>query len=390
MTHIHFVTLSRSDYSSIKPVLAAALNDKRFKVEVTAGGSHLLKRFGHTIDLIKADGIPIDHTTPFLMENDTTVEDISAAYGRAIKSFHDIFSTAAEKPDYVFVLGDRWEMQAAAMMANLLRLSIAHHSGGDITEGSADNQTRYQISRLAHLHFTALPEHTRRLLAMGEEEWRVHTVGEPALSQLHQGTDDDAFYEAVGLAPATPFALATFHPTTFDDVPFDTQIDIFLSALDRIDHHIILTAPNPDPESLNFYNRCVSYANQSEGRVVFFENLGNRHYYTAMSKAEFMIGNSSSGLWEAPSFKLPVINMGRRQDGRIRSTNVIDVDLNPRQITKAIGTVGGAPFKKALKDCTNPYVMEGGIQNMLDVMDQSAQTERLLVKKFIDPLKKDA
>lgn len=366
------------------------MKDSRFSIELTIGGSHLLNRFGHTIDMIKADGFVVDHIADFLGEDDTSSEDISAAYARAVTQFHNILSSPKNQADFVFILGDRWEMQAVATVANMLGLPVAHHSGGDITEGSADNQTRYIMSTLSHLHFTSLPEHKRRLEAMGEEEWRVHAVGEPALKQISDINDKalSNFYMKTGLSADDKFALATFHPTSFDDLPFIDQQKLFLETLDHIHHKIVLTAPNPDPASLHFYQSCIDYAASSEGRVLFFESLGSQHYYTAMRLAVFMIGNSSSGLWEASSFKLPVINMGRRQDGRVRSINVIDVDLDLASIVLALSKVNEDEFNNSLSECQNPYVMDNGLSILLDVLHKNKTHGQLLAKKFKDPLKR--
>lgn len=385
MKRLHFVTLSRSDYASTKPIIQAAIEDADLEVEVTVGGSHLLSRFGNTVKVVQDDGIKIDYLARFMEETDDTDDTMAAAYSRAVFSFFDIFSES--RPDCVFIVGDRWEMQAVATVASLMRIPIAHHSGGDITEGSADNQTRYLLTNLAQLHFTALPEHAKRLMAVGEESWRIRTVGEPALSQIErQSSSKEEFYSLVNLPVGSDFVLATFHPTTYDPMSFENQIKLFLAALDLVRGNVVLTAPNPDPGSGRFYRGLVDYCRKSNGRVRLYEHLGADNYYAAMSYARYMIGNSSSGLWEAPSFRLPVINIGSRQNGRIRSENVVDADLEVSSIQNAIKLVSSQAFRDNMKYVKNPYVRSRGIAEMLEVLKAQRDMNKLLSKKFVDPL----
>lgn len=381
MIKVAAITLSRSDYASVKPVALAMHDDPDINLCLIAGGSHSLKRFGHTIDDIKADGLEVAHRIDFLNEGDDSDADLAKAYARAVQGFVDVFTK--DTPDIVFILGDRWEMMAAATAANMLRLPIAHHSGGDLTQGSGDNQTRYVLSTLSHLHFTALSEHKARLQEIGEEPWRVHVSGEPALTMLTDyAAQVDDIYGALGIPAVQPFALATFHPTTFDDVPPDEQIDLFIKALDLIDHTIVLTAPNPDANSGSFYQRLKAYADAHEN-VFMFEALGAAKYYAAMDKAAFMIGNSSSGIWEAPSFGLPVINIGRRQDDRTRAANVIDTGFDTDDIAAALKKAKDPTFIK-IRD--NPYVQANTVQIIVDTIKAQINNPQLLAKRFVDPL----
>ncbi len=383
MKRVHFVTLSRSDYASTKPVIMAAQNDPDIDVKVIAGGAHLLERYGDTINDVRADCDDVV-IAKFLREDDNSDADMAAAYARACTEIARILTE--DTPDILFILGDRWEMQAAAGVASMLRIPIAHHSGGDITQGSADNQTRYVLSALSHLHFTALEEHARRLIAMGEEPWRVTATGEPALMGLKNFSSEiDDIHHVLGIKPASAFVLATFHPTSYDPLPPERQIDEFLKALDLISDQIILTAPNPDPGSASFADKISAYA-ATRDHVHLFESLGAARYYAAMEKAEFMIGNSSSGLWEAPSFGLPVINIGPRQDGRVRGANVVDVPLEPEAVRTAIGKISAPNFIAGAKEAQNPYVREDTLALILDKLKSAPNRKALLAKKLIDPL----
>lgn len=384
MTRVFFVTLSRSDYATLRPIALAAQEDTALDTVLVAGGSHLLSRFGHTIDSIRADGLSDIRIVDFLREDDDSDDDIAAAYARAVSGFIELLR--ANKPDFVFIVGDRWEMIAVATVASMLRIPVAHHSGGDITQGSADNQTRYVLTTLSHLHFVALDDHKKRLIHMGEEESRVTVVGEPALIGLRDVAAKVPDIRAeLGLKADAPFVLATFHPTSYDALPPQGQIEIFLKALDMVADDIVLTAPNPDPSSGSFYEIMSSYARRHP-RVHMFENLGRDRYYAAMASARFMIGNSSSGLWEAPSFRLPVVNIGNRQKGRLHGRNIVHAELNADSIQSAVVQVTQDSFRDALSDSDNPYVREDGVDIMLSVLKRPYSRDELLAKVFVDPL----
>lgn len=383
MPVISFVTLSRSDYASVRPVAQAALKDPNIDVRIIAGGSHLIARYGHTIKQIHADGLPVHATADFLKESDDQPADLAAAYSRAVDNFVRILH--AQDPDLVFVLGDRWEMLAVASAASMLQVPIVHHSGGDITQGSADNQTRYALTALSHLHLVALPEHRERLLRIGEEPWRVITTGEPALTTLsaYAACVPD-IHTRLDLSHGEPFVLATFHPTSFDLAPMEIQVDTFLKALDKINCAIVLTAPNPDASSEIFFRKYKAYA-ENRLNVRLFESLGVESYYAAMAQARFMIGNSSSGLWEAPSFKLPVINLGPRQQGRTHGNNVINTTLELNAIASAIAQAESPAFRASLSGL-NPYVLADTIPLILECLRRSYTRKQLLAKRFSDPL----
>lgn len=369
---IAIVTLSRSDYASLRPVIRAARAESAIEVKLVAGGSHLLKRYGSSIEQIEKDG-KVDAVADFLKETDDTPAELAAAYTRAVAECVRIFLKI--KPERVFILGDRWEMLAVATAAAMLQLPIIHHSGGDITQGSADNQTRYALTSLAHLHLVALEEHRKRLLAIGEESWRVITTGEPALTQLSIRIPEK---------PQEPFVLATFHPTSFDTLPPEQQIEVFLRALHAIPERILLTAPNPDAESALFLAKLKAYAAKNP-RVDLHENLGAERYYAAMATASYMIGNSSSGLWEAPSFRLPVVNIGARQQGRVHGANVIHAPLEVAAITQAIARAGAPAFRAGLTG-ENPYVRPDTMTLIIQSLKQPHDKAKLLAKRLVDPL----
>jgi UDP-hydrolysing UDP-N-acetyl-D-glucosamine 2-epimerase len=381
---VDFVTLSRSDYASMRPVALAAEKDDGFDLRVIAGGSHLLKRFGEEIHDIARDGYKNIETVSFLNEDDDTDEEMAAASARALAEMVRVFTK--ERPDRVFIIGDRWEMIPVVLAASMLRIPVIHHSGGDITQGSADNQTRYVLTTLSHLHLVALDDHARRLERMGEEVWRIFVTGEPALSSLKDHTASVPDIQALlGLSSNSPFSLATFHPVSYEGIAVEVQLEIFLQSLDSIKGDIVLTAPNPDAGAGLFYQKMLEFS-RNHKNIHFFENLGSAKYYAAMASAEFMIGNSSSGLWEAPSFGLPVVNMGERQKGRVRGKNVIDAPMKIEEIKKAIEKARNPDFKKSLLDRANPYVRDNTVSSILAAIKKDVSNDKLLAKVFVDPL----
>lgn len=388
MKKVCFVSFSRSDYTSLRPVIREALREKAFEVQVIAGGSHLLSRFGKSIDKFQEDEIPVDRLVDFLTESDDSELEIAKALGRAYPQIVDHLSSL--RPDFVFILGDRWEMLAVANAASLLKIPIVHHSGGDITQGALDNQIRYALTAQAHLHLVALDEHRRRLIAVGEESWRVVTTGEPALTEVKSLAGSAGnIHDVLGVPEDQEFVLATFHPTSFDSVSAEDQLTAFLRTLDLIDENIVLTAPNPDPGSRRFLEAYESYVSKNP-RVILHKNLGSARYYAAMANAKFMVGNSSSGIWEAPSFALPALNIGERQRDRMHAANVVDTSFDLPAIKSALEKVRSETFRASLKGLKNPYGHNETKKLILEAIQCAPARDKLLSKKFVDPLKNSA
>lgn len=387
---VDLVTLNRSEFGVVRPVWSAAQASAGLEARLVAGGSHLLARFGRTIEAVRAAGAAFgaapDAELDFLRDDDDSDAAIAAAFARAAAVFAERF--AKRPPDILFLVGDRWETLAAATAATMARVPIAHHSGGDITQGAADNQNRYAISQLAHLHLTALPEHSERLIAMGEEPWRVRCVGEPSLQHLaDRETPPDPRAE-LGLPEGAPFVLATFHPSSFDPIPPEEQIACFVEALGLIGSPILLTAPNPDAGGGHFYRVLERFVAETP-RARMVESLGERLYDAALAHADFMIGNSSSGIWEAPSYALPVLNLGRRQEGRARGDNVVDAALEPEAIRVGLSAVQGAALRERAAAGENPYFAGDCVEKILEALAAPVERDRLLAKLFVDPLRRE-
>jgi UDP-hydrolysing UDP-N-acetyl-D-glucosamine 2-epimerase len=347
------VSVSRSDWGHLVPVLDAMRAVAELELRLFVAGMHLSDEFGRTVDEIAAQGWPIVACVPMLEAVDTPA-GIATSIARGVAGFAGVY--AEHRPDLLVVLGDRFEMLAAAVAALPFALPVAHIHGGEVTEGAIDNQIRHAITKLAHLHFASAAEHGRRIAAMGEEDWRIHVVGAPGLDRVRTMTllSREDIAAELGLPAAAPWIVVTFHPVTLEYAATADHVDALLDALDKVDAALVLTYPNADTAGRLIIQRLEHFAAQS-GRVRLVRNLGDRLYLSLLRHADAMVGNSSSGLIEAPSFALPVINIGNRQRGRLRAGNVIDVPPQRDDILAAIQTAMSPAFRRRLAGQGNPY-----------------------------------
>ncbi len=382
MKRIGVVTTSRADYGSLLPILRAMQSDPEVELLLFVSGMHLSRAFGFTVREIETDGFPITDRVDMLLASDT-VQAVAKSIGIGMMGFAD--SLAHYRPDVVLIVGDRYELLAVVSVALGLCIPIAHVSGGDVTEGAIDNQVRHAISKMSHLHFVAMQAHADRLMQMGEESWRVFVTGDPALDLLYQTKllTRKELDESLGINLDPPVLLVTLHPTTLGSVPVAQEIDGLLTALSRITAAIIFTYPNADAQSEIIVKRIQDFtAGRSDARLFF--NLGQRKYYSLMAQVDLMVGNSSSGIWEAPSFRLPVVNVGQRQQGRFRAGNVIDVDGDADTIYRAIQRALEPSFRASFRALQNPYGDGQAASRVVEVLRRLTGDSRLLQKRFVD------
>ena len=312
---IGVVTVSRSDYGHLRPVLDGIRRAPDLDLVLFAAGMHLAREFGDTLRDIEADGFPIAERIEMLEDSDTP-ESVAISTGRGIGGFARAF--ARRRPDLLVVLGDRFEMLAAAVAALPFALPVAHIHGGEASEGAMDNQIRHAITKLAHLHFASAEVHAERIGRMGEEAWRIHTVGAPGLDRLAglAPLPREILARELGLPAGEPWLIVTFHPVTLEYRDTAFHVDELLAALEKTDGAVVITYPNADTSGRVIIDRLEDFASRHPGRCRLARSLGERLYLSLLSHADVMIGNSSSGLIEAPSFGLPVVNVGARQRGR--------------------------------------------------------------------------
>jgi len=380
-TKVAYVTTARSDYGPSYWLIHDLFADKRFDMTLLVGGSHLSPCHGNTIREIKAHGWPHITRVPFLgRANDLRV--IGRNAGRALIEFSNVFEQ--QRPDIVILYGDRYELLPIATAAVIHRIPIAHICGGDITEGAFDDQVRHAVTKLAHLHFPSTRNAAGRLLQMGEEAWRIQMVGDPALDHFIRGrhASADELQDLLGFMPGADTLLVTFHPATLEPEKTPKEARELASALNAYKGPIVITAPSPDPggESIR---RGFLKLQQKREQTAFVESLGSFRYRGLLSLVGAVVGNSSSGLIEAASVPVPVVNIGNRQSGRERGPNVIDVKATRHNIQKGIARALSPRFRHSLTGIKNSYGDGKATGRILAALAKMPAQQQLLNKRFI-------
>lgn len=380
MTTVGVVTTSRADYSYLRPILRGLHDSPVVEPMLIVAGTHLSDRHGRTMWEIEEDGFPIAQKVSFPMEDDRPI-GIARTTGDAVTGFAGCFESL--KPDLVLILGDRFEVHAAASAATPFLIPLAHLYGGELTYGSIDDNYRHSITKLSHLHLTSTQTYARRILQMGEEDWRVTVCGATSLDNLRDLhlLDRSALAEMVGLDLTEDPVMMTYHPTTLD--PSDRAVNNILEVLFNRAGPIIFTSPNADTGNDKIRRELERFVERHPNSVLV-EDLGPQAYFSLLSIAEVMVGNSSSGIIEAPTFGLPVINVGDRQAGRVRGANVIDVTGQTDEIAGAMQLAADERFRRELATRPNPYGdgnAAGKIVRRLENLDLGSG---LIRKRFID------
>jgi UDP-hydrolysing UDP-N-acetyl-D-glucosamine 2-epimerase len=382
MPKIAIATTSRADYSSLLPVLRLLTADADFDVRLFVSGTHLLPEFGMTIQAIEADGFPIAEKIHLPFSQDTP-DNPGFTAGQAVQQFSA--ALAQHQPDVLLLVGDRLEMLAVGYAALIARIPVAHISGGDVTEGAVDDAVRHALTKLSHVHFVSMDDHARRVRQMGEETWRVHITGDPALDTLRtlHYLNREELAAFLGLPLTPPLSLVTFHPTTLSPFPVETQIAAVLAALEHLPGTLLIGKPNVDSGHTVITKALETFVQQRENTRLF-TSLGQQRYYSLLAIADVMLGNSSSGIWEAPSFGLPVVNIGERQQGRWRAANVLDVPAyDTTAIQAALSRAFSPEFRASLKNMPNPYGDGYAAERIVQVL-KTCDYSRLLLKKFVN------
>lgn len=369
MREIGVLTTSRADFGIYQPVLERMKRSRRLKARIIASGSHLDPRFGRTVSEIEGEGYPVFRRVSCLEG------DMAAGMGRMLSGMGKLFRSW--RPDLLLVLGDRFEMLAGALASVPFQIPIAHLHGGEVTAGALDDTFRHVLSTLAHLHFAATEEAGCRLRATGEEAWRIVVSGAPALDRLNS-------FKPQPMSLPEEFILVTFHPATREPGREGAQASALIRALERLDRPCVVTAPNADPGNQDIRRRLREFCRRHP-RSRFLESAGARGYFTLMSRASAMIGNSSSGILEAASFLLPVVNIGARQEGRQRAANVIDCDAVEAEILRAARRALSPAFRRSLRGLKNPYGDGRASERIVRRLEAVALDSRLLRKEAPSP-----
>lgn len=379
---IGVVTTSRADYSGYRPLLKALQADPDICLRLYVSGMHLSPEFGLTVRAIENDGFEIAERIEVLLSSDTP-EAIAKSMGLGLIGFGQAFSKF--RPDILVVFGDRFEMLAAALAAVPFKIPLAHLGGGELTQGAIDDALRHSMTKMAHLHFVSTEDYAYRVIQLGEDPARVFVTGEPALDDIliAQQMSAEELRRRFGIDVERPFLLVTFHPVTLEFEQVEWQIDALLAALAEADLAVVFTAPNADTGHHVIRERLEQFA--AANRFVWLvENFGAQAYFSMMSLAAAMVGNSSSGIVEAASFQLPVVNIGTRQDGRVRARNVIDVGYSQAQISEGIHKALDRQFRDSLSGLVNPYGIGDASSIILKRLKSTVLGDALLKKKFHD------
>jgi UDP-hydrolysing UDP-N-acetyl-D-glucosamine 2-epimerase len=380
MRTIGVVSVARSDYGIYLPILRAIQADPELQLHLILAGMHLSPEFGMTANTVVSDGFAIADRVEMLVSSDSP-EGVAKSMGLGTIGFAQSF--ARYSPDILVILGDRFEMHAAAVAAVPFKLPMAHIHGGESTEGLIDEAMRHSMTKMSHLHFASTQFYADRIVQMGEEPWRVTVSGAPSLDNLNAFTplpakEVDAKY---GIDSSSPLLVVTYHPVTLEYEDTDRQMEELLGALDTVGIPVVFTYPNSDTYGRRVIDHIDRFTkSHPNSRAV--TNLGTRDYFTLMSRATAMVGNSSSGIIEAASFKLPVVNIGNRQRGRVHASNVIDTGYSRSEIQKAITEATSPEFKAGLDGLTNPYGDGHATERIIHQLKTVAIDERLLLKAF--------
>ncbi|MBT3391965.1 MAG: UDP-N-acetylglucosamine 2-epimerase (hydrolyzing) [Chloroflexi bacterium] len=383
MRIIGVVTVGRSDYGIYVPLLHQIQADPELRLHLIVAGMHLSPEFGMTVQQIRADGFRIDEQIEMSLSSDTP-EGVAKTIGLGMIGFSQAF--ARSRPDILIVLGDRFEMHAAALAALPFKIPVAHIHGGEITQGAIDDALRHSMTKLSHLHFVSTQEYARRVIQLGEEPWRVTVSGAPGLDNLRhiQLLTREELFAQFGIPyDEINFLVVTYHPVTLEYEHAEWQTAELLAALKIVNLPVVFSQPNADTGGRVIARMLADFVD-AHSNAYMIHNLGTQGYFSMMAHAAAMVGNSSSGIIEAASFELPVVNLGTRQAGRVRGANVIDVEYPREAVLDGIRLALSPQFRADLRGMKNPYREGEAAQIIIAALKKAQFDEKLIVKQFYD------
>ncbi len=383
MKKICVVTGTRADYGLLRWVMHEIAVAPGLQLQVTVTGAPLSPEFGLTWRNIVEDGFSIDAKVEMLLGSDTSV-GITKSLGLAVAGFAD--ALAALRPDLLLVLGDRYEILGAVAAATMARIPVAHLHGGEVTEGAFDDAIRHAITKMSHLHFVAAEDYRRRVLQLGEAPEHVHNVGGLGIDNILRLKllDRTELEESLNFKLGPRNLLVTFHPVTLEPGTSAAQMAELLAALDSLsDTRLLFTMPNADTENRQLIEMLQAFVARRPDTAKLWTSLGQLLYLSCLQQVDGVVGNSSSGIIEAPSFRIGTINIGERQRGRLRAASVIDCAPTKRAIAGALRQLFSGEFRARLPRVSNPYG-EGGAAARVAAILSACEPRTLLKKKFHD------
>jgi len=376
------VTGTRAEYGLLYWLMKEIETNSELELQIIVTGMHLSPEFGLTYKEIEKE-FKIDKKVEMLLSSDTSV-GISKSMGLAQISFADAYEEL--QPDIVVVLGDRYEIFSCVSAAMIARIPIAHLHGGETTEGAFDESIRHSITKMSHIHFTATNEYKNRVIQLGEQPARVFNVGGMGIENIKRLKllSKEEFENSIDFKLNKKNILVTFHPVTLENSTAQIQFQELLNAIDELnDTNIIFTKANSDTDGRVINSMIDEYVSKNSDKAIGFTSLGQLRYLSALQYVDAMVGNSSSGLAEAPSFKIGTVNIGDRQKGRIMATSVINCKSDKESISNAFTTLYSAKFKEDLESSINPYGDGCASAKIIEEL-KKIDLENILKKSFYD------
>jgi len=374
---------TRADYGLLTPLLHEIKNDNELLLQLVVTGMHLSSEFGLTYKVVEEE-FCVDKKVEILLSSDTSVGVIKSM-GLALISFSEVINEL--KPDIVLVLGDRYEIHAAVTASMMSRIPIAHLSGGELTSGAIDDAIRHSITKMSHLHFVATEEYRNRVIQLGENPEYVYNFGEAGLDNIVnlKLMSRSEFEKSISFKLNAKNLLITYHPTTLDSIEkIKKDFQNILNVLDSITNcTLIFTKANSDEGGRKINSMIDEYITTHKNKAIVFTSMGQLRYLSALQYVDAVIGNTSSGIVEAPSFKIGTINIGDRQKGRIQSKSVINTTADEEMLKLAINKLYSKNFQESLKTTTNPYGQGNSSKRTKEVL-KNVNLSKIIKKEFRD------
>lgn len=382
---IAVLTATRAEYGLLRPVMSRIDAEEDLELQILVTGMHLSEEFGNTYQEIEKDGFQITARIPILEKGDSTLT-VSNTMARALERFGRYFGETTLLPDFLVVLGDRYETMAVVLAAANAQIPIAHIHGGETTEGAIDEAIRHAISKFSYLHFAATDIYAKRIIQLGEQPERVFSVGALGVENIKnvQLMSKAELEKSIHFLLDDPYAVVTFHPVTLEKESAEEQCSQLMKALDAFDMKYIITKANADAGG-RIINRMIDEYAATRNNVFVIASLGMKRYLSALRYCTMVIGNSSSGIIEVPSFHVPTIDIGDRQKGRLAAASVIHCRPQKEDIIKAMRNAQTKEFTGSIAEVENPYEKNGTSRRIVEIIKDFLVYDKInLKKKFYD------
>ena len=383
MRKICVFTGTRAEFGLLCRVMRGIQDSQDLTLQIVATGMHLSPEFGMTIQEIRSDGFEPDETIEILLSGDTPTA-VCKSMGLGLISYGEALERL--QPDILVVLGDRFEAFCAAAAACVSRIPVAHIHGGELTRGAMDEAFRHAITKMSHLHFTCTEEYRKRVIQLGENPDYVFNVGALGVEAIRKlgllplrDLEDEIDFKIT-----SPCILVTFHPVTLEKDSAEKQFQILLNALDELSGlRIIFTKANADTDGRIINMMIDRYVAENKDRTIAFTSMGQLRYLSSMQYVNAVVGNSSSGIIEAPCFAVPTVNIGDRQQGRVRPESVIDSDLTKESIFQSLQKALSDRFKERLSSMVNPYEKKKTAESIVEII-RKCDLSKIIKKEFFN------